>query len=505
MRQACTVIVGAGAAGSVIAARMTENGAHDVLLLEAGPDYPPGTRLASDLVDGTRNSMRAHDWGYGMTPMPKGARMDYPRGRVVGGSSAVNTCIALRGMPYDFDEWAAHGLPEWSWERCRPAFLRLENDLDKRDEHHGQDGPIPIRRHTRDELALWQAAFLEACDELGYAENPDANRPDTTGSAPHPMNKLDGERMGAARCYLTESVRAREGLRIQAHTHVVRVLFQGRRAVGVEVTTGGERSVIHAERVVLASGAINTPGILLRSGIGPRAELERLGVPTVADVPGVAARLLDHPGVAMFYLPKPGVAQTADPLVQTHLRYSAEGSRRMNDMQLQPGSLVTLPIGELPAVSLMAAVGKPRGHGVLRFPTALAHQKPIIELRALSHPDDLEQAAEALELAWLLGSTHAMRDLATLAVPSERGLGSRASFREIARRQCGSGYHPCGTAKMGADSDPLAVTDGRGRVRGVTGLLVADASLMPTIPSGNIHLPTLMIGERFGEWLRDET
>lgn len=505
MQHASTVIVGAGAAGSVIAARMTENGAHDVLLLEAGPDYPPGTRLPGDLVDGTRNSMRAHDWGYSMTPMPRGTRMDYPRGRVVGGSSAVNTCIALRGMPYDFDEWAAFGLPDWSWERCRPAFLRLEHDLDKQDAHHGSAGPIPIRRHASAELATWQAAFLAACDELGYAQNPDANRPDTTGSAPHPMNKVNGERMGAARCYLTADVRARPGLRIKAETHVVRVLFEGLRVVGVEVTSGGERSVIHADRVVLASGAISTPGILLRSGIGPRAELERLGVPTVADVPGVAARLMDHPGVAMFYLPKPGVADVRDPLVQTHLRYSAEGSKRLNDMQLQPGSLVVLPMGDLPAVSLMAAVGKPRGHGTLRFPTALAHQKPIIELRALSHPDDLEQAAEALELAWLLGSTDAMRDLATLALPTERGLGSRQSFREIARRQCGSGYHPCGTAKMGADNDPLAVTDGRGRVRGVTGLQVADASLMPTIPSGNIHLPTLMIGERFGEWLRDGT
>ncbi len=505
MTHADTVIVGAGAAGSVIAARMTEDGAHDVLLLEAGPDYPPGTRLPADLVDGTRNSTRAHDWGYAMTPTPRASSMDFPRGRVVGGSSAVNTCIALRGMPYDFDEWAALGLPDWSWERCRPAFLRLETDLDKRDEHHGSAGPIPIRRHPPAELTRWQAAFMAACDELGYAENPDANRPDTTGCAPHPMNKVDGQRMGAARCYLTAEVRARPGLRIMAHTHVVRVVFEGQRAIGVEVTHGGERSVIRAEQVVLASGAISTPGILLRSGVGPRAELERLGVPRVADVPGVAARLLDHPGVAMFYLPKPGVADVRDALVQTHLRYAAEGSSRLNDMQLQPGSLVPLPVAELPAVSLMAAVGKPRGHGLLRFPTALAHQKPVIELRALAHPDDLEQAAEALELAWLLGSTAPMRELATLALPSERGLGSRASFREIARRQCGSGYHPCGSAKMGADDDPLAVTDGRGRVRGVTGLRVADASLMPTIPSGNIHLPTLMMGERFGEWLRDGT
>lgn len=502
-QHADTLIVGAGAAGSVIAARVTEDASHDVLLLEAGPDYPPGGPLPTDLVDGSRNSMRAHDWGYAMAPTPRARPMAFPRGRVVGGSSAVNTCIALRGMPYDFDEWAARGLPDWSWEQCRPAFLRLERDLDITDEHHGQGGPVPIRRHPPAELVPWQAAFLAACDELGFTSNPDANRPDTTGYAPHPMNKVDGTRMSAARCYLTAEVRARPGLRIQPGAHVVRVLFAGNRATGVEVVVRGERTVITAGRVVLAAGAIATPGILLRSGIGPRAELARLGVERVADVPGVAARLLDHPGVAMFYLPRAGVAGSGDPLLQTHLRYSAEGSARLNDMQLQPGSALPLPIGDLPALSIMAAVGKPKGHGLLRFPTALAHQKPVIEVRALSHPDDLEQAAEALELAWLLSTTRPMRELATLLLPAERGLGSRARFREIARRQCGSGYHPCGTAPMGAEDDPLAVTDGRGRVRGVEALTIADASLMPTVPSGNIHLPSLMIGERFGEWLRD--
>lgn len=513
--EADTLIVGAGAAGSVIAARMSENGSHDVLLLEAGPDYWPERPLPGDLEDGTRNSMRAHDWGYAMRPSANARPMDYPRGRVVGGSSAVNTCIALRGMPYDFDEWGARGLPAWTWARCRPAFLRLERDLDDlagtlsgggtgANGHHGHDGPLPIRRHTAAELVPWQAAFMEACAELGFAANPDANRPDTTGYAPHPMNKLDGARMSAARCYLTAAVRARPGLRIRGRTHVVRVLFDGKRTVGVEAVIDGERQRVRARRVVLCAGAIATPGILLRSGVGPRAELDRLRVEVVADVQAVGARLLDHPGVAMFYLPKSGVADVRDPVVQTHLRYSAENSTRANDMQLQPGSLVPLPVGDLPALSLMAAVGKPKGHGTLHFPTALAHQKPVIEVRALSHPDDLEQAAEALELAWLLSSTGPLRDLATLLLPSKRGLGSRASFREVARRQRGSGYHPCGTVPMGADDDPTAATDERGRVRGVSGLIVADASLMPTIPSGNIHLPTLMLGERFGEWLRDE-
>ena len=160
-QNADTVVVGGGSAGAVIAARATENGTREVLLLEAGPDYPAPTELPSDLRDGTRNSMRHHDWKLWYRPVKGQLPFFFPRGRVVGGSSAVNTCIALRGQPFDYDEWAARGLPEWSWAKCLPAFKRLENDLDIVNEWHSQDGPVPIRRHPHAELTPWNAAFLE--------------------------------------------------------------------------------------------------------------------------------------------------------------------------------------------------------------------------------------------------------------------------------------------------------------------------------------------------------
>jgi choline dehydrogenase len=498
------VVIGAGSAGSVIAARIAERG-HEVTLVEAGPDYADLSRLPADLVDGGRNSMIHHDWGYRHRPTLGQVVFPLPRGRVVGGSSAVNTCIALRGQPEDYDEWASLGLDEWSFERCLPAFKRLENDLDFRSEWHGNEGPLPVRRHPPGELVVWQAAFIEAAKELGFPDCPDSNVPGSHGVGPHAMNKLDGRRISAAEAWLTPRVRQNPAFRLLPDTLVRRVLFRNKKVVGIETESRGITRKLDADLVVLAAGAINTPHVLLCSGVGPSSELARLGVEEVANVPGVGRRLVDHPGTAIFLRPRFGSGiRRNEPLIQAVLRYGSEGSGHKNDMMLQPGSKVNLPRFDFPLVSLMCAVNKSRGTGTLHFRSTKPGDKPVIQSLFLEDAEDRKRAVDAMWLARDLARTRPLDKLAAHFWPSARVLRDRGKTDSWIRKACDSGYHPCGTVPMGVDSDPNAATDGRGRVRSVEGLIVADASLMPTIPAANLHLTVLMMGERFADWIAEE-
>ena len=502
-----TIVVGAGSAGAVVATRLTESENHRVLLVEAGPDYPEPSALPHDLADGTRNSLSRHDWGLRHRPNEKQMWLPMPRGRVVGGSSAVNTCIALRGDPADYDEWADLGLAEWSWEACLPAFRRLERDLDYAAHAlHGADGPLPVRRHPPEEWVPWQAAFVEGCRELGIPACDDFNRPGAVGIGAHAMNKIEGRRISAAEAWLTPAVRARENLEILPETHVRRVLFDGRRACGVEVERGRGGAVerLEADRVVLSAGAIFTPGILLRSGIGPRDQVEGLGVELIAHNPGVGSRLLDHPGCAIFFVPRWHVMGRKQPLIQTVYRYASDPSGHPCDMQIQPGSCVPTPWIDLPLVSIMAPLGKPLGTGKLTWSSADPHARPLVQSALLDDPRDRAVACDAMRRAWEISQTSAMRDLAWPFWPRPRTLNDTTRMDRWIRKATDSGYHPSGTVPMGTSQEDAA-TDGRGRVYGVDGLFVADASLFPTIPSANTNLPTLMIGERMGSWLREET
>jgi len=496
-----TLVLGAGAAGSVIANRITENVDLSVELIEAGPDYPPGSRYPADLANGRRNAMISHDWGYHHRPTPRGALFTMPRGKVVGGSSAVNTCIALRNEPEDFEEWAALGVEGWSFEECLPYYRKLETDLDYPDsEWHGDSGPLPVRRHPPAELRTWQRAFVDASRRIGFPDCPDTNIPGGFGVSPHAMNKLDGRRISAAEAWLTPEVRDRENLTITANTMVHRVVVREGRVRGVEVDQGGQREVIHCERVVLCAGALGTPGILLRSGIGPRADVERLGVELLVDNPGVGCQICDHPGNALIFRPKRGVPwDREDPIIQVVLRAKLGKGPGPTDVQIQAGGLLPAPWGDVyRGFIIMSSLCKPRAKGTIRFRSADPRQRPIVESHMLTDPDDLELAVRSLQLCLELADTPEMRRLAHCVYPTRYLARSRRFLRWWAPLATDSGYHPCGTVPMGR------ATDSRGRIDGVDGLVVADASLFPTVPSSNTHLPVLMFAERFGEWLRDD-
>jgi choline dehydrogenase len=282
-------------------------------------------------------------------------------------------------------------------------------------------------------------------------------------------------------------------------------MVRNRRVEGVEIERQGRREIIRTRTVVLSGGAIATPGILLRSGIGPRDKVEKLGVDLVADVPAVAARLLDHPGAGMILLSRWKTSSLEHPLIQTVLRFTSEGSPYPNDMQLQPGSFLPIhPRLTIPTHTLMCCVGKPRGSGTIEFRSADPREKPRIHSQMLVDKADRARAVEAITLAYECARSPAMRGFfARFVWPSERILQKREVLSDWICRSCGSGYHPCGTAPMGREGDPSAAVDAYGRVRGVEGLFVADASIMPTVPSANTNLTTLMIGERFGEWFRE--
>jgi choline dehydrogenase len=267
------VIVGAGSTGAALAARLSEDPVRKVALLEAGPDYANFELTPEDLRNSRRMSLSTHDWGFTAEAVP--GRM---MGRVTGGSSAVNATIALRGVPADYDEWAALGNGGWGWKDVLPYFRRLEDDPVGSEELHGRGGPVPICRWRRDELIPTQRAFFDVCRRLGFPEVTDHNDPEATGVGPFPQNRRERLRLSTAFAYLLPA-RERPNLTIQPHCLVDRVLSEHDRAVGVEVADGRTRWVVRGSRVTLAAGAIGLPAILLRSGIGPEVPLGELGRP----------------------------------------------------------------------------------------------------------------------------------------------------------------------------------------------------------------------------------
>jgi choline dehydrogenase len=501
------IIVGAGSSGAVLAARLSENPNRAVLLLEAGPDYSSVEQTPTDLLH-TWLSAGPHDWGL-VAKATSAREIPYPRGKVMGGCSAVNGHIALRGTPQDFDEWATFGNHEWSFERLLPFHRKLEDDRDARGDFHGVGGPIWIERPRPETWQPLNRGFFEAARAADYAEVWDHNDPDSTGIGPWPRNRREGVRISTSIGYLAPA-RHRVNLTIRPSTNVRRVIIEGGRAVGVEVECAGVIQQLRGRRVTLSAGALYSPALLMRSGIGPRDELAALGIDCQFNLPGVGRNLIDHLMVFVVATPLPGIPHDPQVTNPVGIRYTATGSDEFNDMQmyvldlfdasLAPGAALDLPV---PSISIVPGLQRPRSRGRLRLRSADANVPPIIELNYLDDPEDVRRMSDGVRIAWrLMHDSHLAPMLKEIVNLTPEVVKSDSALEAFVRDNCTTIFHPVGTAKMGPECDPMAVVDQYCRVRGVAGLRVVDASVMPNIVRANTNVTCMMIGERVAEWMR---
>ena len=521
------IIVGAGSAGCVLANRLSADPDSRVLIVEAGPrDWNPIFRVP--IMAGRMFRERYCNWNYETEPEPHldNRRIPWPRGRVLGGSSSINGMVYARGNRQDYDGWAQSGLRSWSYDRVLPYFRKSERSWRGDDEFHGGDGLLPVGP-ARSPNPLYDA-WIEAGKQAGHRENPDFNGEDQEGVGRYDYNIWKGQRWSSARSFL-DPARSRPNLTVLTGAQLLKIVIEGGRAAGVTVKVGGKTRTLRAAReVVLSSGAIGSPAALLHSGIGDPDRLRDVGVPVTVELKGVGRNLHDHPHAQIFYasqtpdetfdhcrvdkavlgfanaalfgkgpfarFPHEGGAflktdpAVASPDVQIH--FFAGGAGRLRAPFARKGS----GIGEGYGFSASVCQLRPESRGELTLRSADPLDAPVLRANYLSTETDRRTMREGLKMMCDILGQPAFEGVRGAALMPTPDLGSDADIDRWLAANISTIFHPVGTCRMGVDEE--AVVDEELRVRGVKGLRVADASVMPQIVSANTHAATVMIAER---------